>query len=154
MAHAIEVARYLVQLAFNEEEPDFLTHLRLQKLLYYIQAWSLVNRGQVMFPERIEAWAHGPVVPDVFKVFSDHGRRPILPDDIGELEFDLTDEEKDFIASVWEAYKGYSALKLREMTRQEDPWRKGRVGHGPTDSSNDEITPEAMLEYFGTVPAE
>src|SRR5688572_9971276 len=59
-ASALDVARYLIQLAAAEDEPEELSHLRLQKLLYYVQGWSLAQRGEAMFPDRIEAWAHGP----------------------------------------------------------------------------------------------
>lgn len=65
MASAYEVAQHLIRLAEFEEEPDYLTHLRLQKLLYYVQAWSMAMRSRPMFPERIEAWGHGPVVPNL-----------------------------------------------------------------------------------------
>jgi uncharacterized phage-associated protein len=44
-----------------------ITNLKLQKLLYYCQAWSLVFTGQALFAERIEAWVHGPVVPSIFR---------------------------------------------------------------------------------------
>ena len=65
---AVDVARYLVLLASTEsdgpaQEADCLTNLRLQKLLYYVQGWSLGERGRPMFREEIQAWRYGPVVP-------------------------------------------------------------------------------------------
>jgi uncharacterized phage-associated protein len=154
MARAKEVARFLVHLAANSDEPDYLTNLRLQKLLYYVQAWSLVMRKQAMFGERIEAWVHGPVVREVYAAYANNGGRVILPEDIGEEEFGLTDEERSFVGSVWESYKGYSASKLREMTHEEDPWVNARKGCGPADSCEAELSREAILEYFRDTPAE
>ncbi len=153
MARATEVARFLVHLAANADEPDYLTNLRLQKLLYYVQAWSLVMRGKPMFPERIEAWVHGPVVRDVYGRYAANSCRVISPDDIGDEDFDLADDEKAFIGSVWESYNGYSASKLREMTHQEDPWRNAREGFGPADSCDVEITRESMRDYFKDTPS-
>jgi uncharacterized phage-associated protein len=151
VASAMEVARYFAHNALNDEEPDYLTHLRLQKLLYYAQAWSLVMRDKSLFPERIEAWVHGPVVREVFDAFKAMGTGPIAEDAIGEPVFDLTDDEKDFVRSVWDSYKGYSALKLREMTQEEDPWINARGRCAAADRSNSEITLDALRDYF-TVP--
>src|SRR5271163_1555007 len=73
MSTAMKVALHLVNLANSGEEPDPLTHLRLQKLLYYAQGWYLGIFGRALFTNRIEAWRHGPVVPDVYKELKKHG---------------------------------------------------------------------------------
>src|SRR5579884_184206 len=138
-APAMAVAKYLVYLASCEDEPDFLSHLRLQKLLYYVQGWSLALRNKPMFNDRIEAWAHGPVVRNVYAALADYGAKPILLDTIGMPE-GLTEEEMTFIQSVWESYKRYSAISLREMTHKEEPWLDTRKGLGPLDRCEKEIT--------------
>ena len=56
MFRVLSVAKELVRLSFAGDEKDPLTNLRLQKLLYYAQAWSLVLRESELFPEEIEAW--------------------------------------------------------------------------------------------------
>ena len=146
-AKAIDVAKFLVYLAACEDEPDFLSHLRLQKLLYYVQGWSLAMRNKPMFVERIEAWAHGPVVKDVYAVLSACGRRPISIDDVGQPE-GLTEDEMEFIQSVWTSYKQFSASSLREMTHKDDPWLDARKGFGPTDRCENEITQKALKDFF------
>src|SRR5689334_12279943 len=70
-ASAMDVAKFLIYLSACEDEPDYVSHLRLQKLLYYVQGWSLALRGKPMFVERIEAWAHGPVVKNVYAILAD-----------------------------------------------------------------------------------
>ena len=62
MAAAMDVVRYLVELAGPNEEGEPMTHMRLQKLLYYVQGWHMAWYGRPLFAERIEAWQHGPVV--------------------------------------------------------------------------------------------
>jgi uncharacterized phage-associated protein len=146
-AAPIDVARYIVWLAAAEEEPDYLTHLRVQKLLYYVQGWSLAVRGKPMFDGRIEAWAHGPVVKELYPILAAHGNNPILPTLIGVAE-NLTDEERQFIRSVWLAYRGFSASSLREMTHNESPWIDARKGLGPADRCDNEITHQAMKDFF------
>jgi uncharacterized phage-associated protein len=149
-ASAIDVARMLVYLAACEEEPDYLTHLRLQKLLYYVQGWSLAMRNKPMFNGRIEAWAHGPVVKEVYFALAVHGSRPIMPDAIGVPET-LTTGEMEFIQSVWESYKRFSAGSLREMSHKEAPWVDARNGLSPAERCEHEITHDAMRRFFSSL---
>lgn len=146
---AVEVAKYLVLLAASEDEPDCLTPMRAQKLLYYVQGWSLVHRNSPMFCENIEAWAHGPVVPEVFQEFKEYGRNAI-PVETGSAD-GLTEEEQDFIRAVWEIYRPYSALSLSDMTHAEAPWKNARGSLSREASSNRVITHAAMREYFSSL---
>src|SRR5258708_40323860 len=83
MFRALSVAKELVRLSFAGDEKDPLTNLRLQKLLYYAQAWSLVLRESELFPEEIQAWRWGPVVPAVYDKLPDgQGGSQIPPDRI------------------------------------------------------------------------
>jgi len=148
MAQALEVARYLIKLAAAEDEPEFLTHLRLQKLLYYVQGWSLAARNKPMFQERIEAWANGPVVRDVYPRFASYGRNPIPPDEIPE-PVGLNKEEAVFVEAVWGAYKQYSAGGLWNMTHKEAPWKDARGTLGPAERCTNEITRKALRAFFG-----
>lgn len=147
MAKAIEVARYLIYLAASQEEPDLLSPMRLQKLLYYVQGWSLALRGEPMFPERIEAWAHGPVVPVVYNGFRSYGDSSIATTNVPPPK-NLTHAERDFIDSVWDPYKDYSASSLRAMTHREEPWLDARRGYGPGERCSVEITHDAMRSFF------
>jgi len=154
MAKAEAVAAYLVYLAQvgEEGEPDPLTHLRLQKLLYYVQGWSVALRGQPMFADAIEAWVYGPVVVPVYHQMKKFGARAfVIPDETNPPDFDatLTAADQEFIRGVWDEYKVYSALKLRDMTHHEEPWQNARKGYGPTERSSAPITPDAMKAYFG-----
>lgn len=147
---AIDVGRYLLRLASMEEEAEVFTPLRLQKLLYYVQGWSLGCNGEPMFDEKIEAWANGPVVREVWKQWN--GNTPISPDDA--TCDNLTAEQAAFVASVWESYRAHSAWSLREMTHKELPWLDARKGYEPSARCDVEITQKAMREYFGSLAQE
>ena len=147
MAAAKDVAAFLTFLAHNGVEEDLLTHLRLQKLLYYVQGWSLALRGAPMFTDRVEAWAHGPVVPTIYQTLRDSGSKPFRID-AEPNDFNMSDEERAFVSEVWEEYKLFAALKLRDMTHSESPWIDARKGHSPGERCNVEITPEAMRTHF------
>jgi uncharacterized phage-associated protein len=123
-----------------------MSHLRIQKLLYYAQGLSLAYRGRPAFPEEIQAWRHGPVVPDVWRVFSAY-RYGQIPDHEA-ISFDLGDDDAEFITSVWEGYRRYSASALRKMTHRESPWKDARAGLSNDAPSNRPITTESMRQYF------
>jgi uncharacterized phage-associated protein len=60
MATVFDVAKYIL------EKQGQMTTMKLQKLVYYSLAWSLVWDEKPLFTETVKAWANGPVVPDLY----------------------------------------------------------------------------------------
>jgi uncharacterized phage-associated protein len=150
MATALDTARLLIQLAYSANDPedsDCLCPMRLQKLLYYVQGWSLALRGRPMFAEHIEAWKFGPVVPEIYQRFKPFGIEIIKPEEAGEPE-NLTPTDRRFTESIWSEYKAYSATKLREMSHRETPWKDARHGLPPESRSSEVISNEALHSFF------
>jgi uncharacterized phage-associated protein len=149
MLPAVDVARYLIHLAspVEDEDADCLGHMRLQKLLYYVQAWHLAAYDKQLFTGRIEAWQHGPVLPDIYQEFKQYGCAAIPPAQ-GSEPGSLSEKDKLFIRHIWEQYKQYSATALRAMTHRDQPWRDAYRSAGAGGRCNEEITPEALREYF------
>jgi uncharacterized phage-associated protein len=149
MVPSLDVARYLLRLAApsEDEDVDCLCHLRLQKLLYYVQGWHLAARGKPLFGGRIQAWTHGPVVQDVYPVFSRFGYQSIPPKE-GDEPASLSEQDKTFIRSVWELYKRYSASALRDLTHREAPWKDARGDLEPDARSDAEISHESLRAFF------
>lgn len=147
MPSALEIARYLLSKAAGEpDEPELMTHLRLQKLVYYVQAWSLAYNSGPMFQERIEAWDHGPVVRSVYDVFKRY-QHSAIPESEADEGAGLESGTRSMVDWVWESYKKYSATQLRTLTHTEDPWRLAR-GSDAARLGNVEITRASMFEYF------
>ncbi len=151
MPHVLSVARELVKLSLSGDEPDPLTNLRLQKLLYYAQAWSLVIRESELFSDELEAWGQGPVVPAAYHALSDG---PIRVEAFAGAPV-LRDEEAEFVRRLWEAYSPYSALQLSKMVREEAPWLKARENRPKDGGGNNAISVLDLEAYFGgqTMPA-
>ena len=147
---AIDAARALCRLAENEaaDGEDRLTNMRVQKLLYYCQGWSMAERGGVLFDEPIEAWVHGPVVRSVYTTLKAYGSNLIDPQVLGDYEGEPSDDEIGFVEKVWNTYKDYSTTSLREMTHKESPWRDARKGLPDDASSGQKITTESMRYFF------
>jgi uncharacterized phage-associated protein len=149
MPTAIDVAKHFLRVAQAElDEPEPLTHMRLQKLLYYVQGWALAFRGDPLFRGRLEAWRHGPVAPEAYQCFRRFGDQPIPWVPFAAEPCELSDDDKALIDSVWQSYKVYSAPKLRQMTHQERPWLEARGDREPDENSGGEISQATMLDFF------
>lgn len=144
---AERVARQIIYLASQEVEPSLVTHLQVQKLLYYAQGWCLVRSGRVLFQERIEAWEHGPVVADVYSRFKKFENRAIGVEE-GRDDPSFAREDRATIEAVWKEYGKYSASGLRDMTHAEAPWKDARKGLAEGTPSKEPITEGALLAFF------
>jgi uncharacterized phage-associated protein len=125
-----------------------MTAMKLQKLVYYTQAWSLVWDEMPLFRERIEAWANGPVVPELFAAHK--GQFTVSSEPKGNRK-NLTGEQQKTVDAVVKYYGEKTAPWLSDLTHREAPWRDARIGIAPGVRSNREITLAAMAEYYGNL---
>jgi uncharacterized phage-associated protein len=124
--------------------------MKLQKLVYYCQAWSLVWDERPLFGERIEAWASGPVVPDLFAC---HKGQFIVSDiPAGDPER-LDQDAKDTIDAVIQFYGNRTPQWLSDLTHREEPWKNARQEIPEGARSNAVITLDSMAEYYGSLAA-
>ncbi len=120
--------------------------MKLQKLVYYAQAWSLVWDEKPLFKARIEAWANGPVVRALYDKHKGLFSVKKWPDGNSA---NIVGEAKKTIDSVLAFYGDKSGQWLSELTHKEQPWRDARKGLRDEDRSEKEITQAAMAEYYG-----
>lgn len=138
-----DVANYFLA-KVNPEFGDLISNLKLQKLTYYAQGFSLAMLGEPLFDEPIEAWEHGPVVPELYRAYREHGANPIPPVDSALVDGVFTEDQLDVLEQVYAVYGQFSAWKLRNMTHEEKPWLDAIDGDRV-------ISHEAMEEFFETL---
>lgn len=145
------IADYVI-LRLSSDEGNGVVNLKLQKLMYYIQAWYLAFNKEKLFDADFQAWVHGPVnreLYDRFKV-SKGLYTFITPSDVQE-SFELNSiqiDNRNHIDSVLEAYEKYSATELEIMTHNEDPWIITRQGYSSFQRCEKVISSELMAEYY------
>lgn len=125
-----------------------MSAMKLQKLVYYCQAWSLVWDELPLFDETIEAWANGPIVPELYKIH--RGQFELSKWEHGNVS-NLKDYQKETIAAVLKFYGDKTGQWLSELTHQESPWKEARQGLAPGERGNNPITPAAMAMYYGSL---
>lgn len=129
-----------------------LSAMKLQKLVYYCQAWSLVWDERPLFSERIEAWANGPVMPALFQRHK--GQYLVHPGSLGGSPDALDDVAQETVAAVLDAYGPMNAQELSDLAHAEDPWRQARAGLDLGVPSEREITWHSLQEYYSSLPPE
>ena len=146
MATVFDVAAYILA------EAGPMPAMKLQKLVYYSQAWHLVWDEEPLFAENIEAWANGPVAPALYRV---HRLQWILGknEPIGGDPSNLTPSERETIDVVLGSYGDKPAHWLSELTHRERPWRVAREREGLADGErgNARITHQDMFEYYDSL---
>jgi uncharacterized phage-associated protein len=142
MATVHDVAAYIL----DQQGP--MSAMKLEKLAYYSYAWHLVWDEERLFDARIEAWANGPVVRELYR--EHRGKFMIDSWPHGNPEA-LTPSEKETVRAVLDYYGDKSPAWLSELTHKESPWRDARLGLAPGERGEQPITDESMAEYYSSI---
>ena len=145
MNKVFDVANYIIQLANSflykdtTFQPDGITHLKLQKILYYTQVVFLIEKGEKAFEEQIVAWKYCPVIQEVYTKYTSQWRN-FLEVDNDWKDSTLSLEAKKLIKRTREIFGRYSANQLVEMTHSDDPWKNA--------VQSKEISPGSLIQFY------
>lgn len=145
MASVHDVAAYILQ-----KQGDMSTW-KFQKLVYYSQAWHLAWDEEPLFNARIEAWANGPVVPELYRLH--RGRFTISAWPEGDPD-SIAEAGRDTIDAVLSSYGKLTGRQLSHLAHAEDPWRRARGDLTPTDRSTRLISPQSMQQFYAALDAD
>lgn len=137
-----DVAAYILQ------KCGTMTAMKLQKLLYYSQAWSLVWDEAPLFDEPIEAWANGPVVREIYDLH--RGKFTVSEWPEGDPRA-LNKAQRATVDGVLNFYGPRPGQYLSDLTHREDPWRDARKGMPEGFRGSNEISLAAMNEYYSSL---
>lgn len=142
MTTIFDVARYIIN------KLGTMTTMKLQKLCYYCQAWALAWDGKPLFDEDFQAWANGPVCPDLF---AKHKGQFVVDDKflIDYKDHVFSSSEIETMNSVLDYYGDKDPQWLSELTHKEQPWIIARNGTPLGYPSDAVITKDSMQEYYG-----
>lgn len=144
MAAITDVAAYIL------EKAGPMTAMKLQKLCYYSHAWHLVWEDEPMFDCAIQAWANGPVAPDLYR--EHRGQFRLSPGFFKDADpTSLQPHVRESIDVVLGSYADKSAQQLSELTHKERPWLDARKGLEPGERGNEQISDAAMVEYYSSL---
>ena len=144
MASVHDIAAYIL------DKRGSMSTWKLQKLVYYAQAWHLVWDEEPLFKARIEAWANGPVVPELYR--RHRGQFSISQWEDGDPKA-LDPGEQATVDLVLDSYGHLTGRQLSVLTHAEGPWQEARKGLDPTDRSARPISLESMHDFYAALDA-
>lgn len=143
-----DVAKYFLWVANKQNTP--INNHKLQKLVYYAQAWHLAINGQELFAVDFQAWVHGPVIPELYNEYKRFEWMPIQDDIEGDsITAKFSDDTLSVLQEVTDEYFCCDAYELERMTHAEYPWLVARDGLPADEPSTAIIDKELMQKYYG-----
>ena len=142
MTSVLDIAAYILQ------KKGQVSTWKLQKLVYYCQAWSLVWDEAPLFNEEICAWVNGPVCPALYEKHK--GKYSVRKIKGGNPD-KLNDAQKETVDAVIDYYGDRTPQWLSSLTHLEDPWKNARKGVPPRERSTEPISLESMAEYYESI---
>lgn len=146
MTTIFDVANYFISRS-DDENP--MTPLKLQKLCYYAQAWSLVWDNENLFEEDFEAWVHGPANHMLYRKYKEISFIKHIDPDYNDNIFN--EDSLETLDVVWNTYGDYSGKYLEQLTHIEEPWINARRDLHPGEKSNNVIAKESMKLFYSSL---
>mgnify|MGYP001636790098 CR=1 FL=1 len=134
-----DIATYIIR--YCNDKNYAVSNLKLQKILYFIQAEFLVRKNRPCFKEKVEAWPFGPVVPEVYHSYKGYGGGTVLTQKKPSTAISETDQE--IIIMMIKECQRYSNVELEEMTKRQTPWKQAYKA-----GENQVISNESIKEFF------
>lgn len=128
-----------------------MSTMKLQKLVYYAQAWHLVWDEEPLFGERIEAWAGGPVVRELYNAHRGYYRVSTLTRGNSS---NLTESQRESVRVVMDSYGSLTGQQLSYLTHRERPWLDARRGLSAGDRGSSPIPLESLADYYGSLDSD
>ena len=141
MYSALDVAKYVIE--YCGKQGYAISNLKLQKMLYFIQADFLAKRSSRCFADKIEAWGLGPVVSDVYNEYKKYGSAEIPDKGVDSASMKIRKNDQLRINRIVDKCSKYTASALVEITHRQEPWKKVYKKY-----ENNEITTESIKKYF------
>ncbi len=142
---ALDVAHWFIDRA-DRDTGEALSHLEIQTLLYFSQAYHLANYNRPLFAADFEAWAWGPAIADIWHHLKEHGWNSIRA--VADLQPITDDHVTNYLETVNSGFELFDAERLRAMTHDDLPWRGAR-GDLPAEAAcNKLITKRAIRDFY------
>ena len=126
MHNVFDVCNYFIKKALeekiDEKLSDEVTHLRLQKLLYFAQSAHLAILNKKLFSDEILAWTYGPVIEKVYHYYKKYRNKPLKTK--GNNTHKFSESTQKILDGIWDFFKKYSTSELVYISHQHDPWKK------------------------------
>ena len=160
---AIDIANYVISKSVDPTINDKVTNLKLQKILYFLQAAFLVEKQVSLIKESFQPWAYGPVIPQAYRFFNQFGYNRI-EETVSEFDIDTTNgfefteikfnpskisvKDRDLIDSYYQQISKYSAGELVDLTHSQQFWINAEKSGEIARRDSNPYTDDDILDAF------
>lgn len=138
----LHIADILLRIAKQKDQS--ITPMKLIKLVYIANGWSLALNDISLFNDKIEAWKYGPVIPELYQSTKKYGKNPIPFDKIADDFDDINEGLVSFLQLVYDIYEDKTGIDLSALTH-----RVGTPWHDVYDfNMNEEIPQELIRQHY------
>lgn len=135
------IAKYII---YHEKKAGrSVSNLKLQKLLYFVQAGFFAYNGEPCFEDKIHAWSFGPVVEDVYCKYRIYGGSSIPEVPAENVEEEIDSKDRETINDILDFFGYSSNLDMMKVCFEQKPWKDAYY-----KSISREITKESMRNVF------
>jgi uncharacterized phage-associated protein len=124
-----------------------IDHMKLEKLLYFAQAWHLAWYDEPLFREPVEAWKWGPMVEEVWQRYKVFGRDPIPAPVIGDPDV-VRGRAADLVAVIADTYGRMASPQLSDLTHEDPLWQAAWQNRTAEDRGRQQIRAAALRDYY------
>jgi uncharacterized phage-associated protein len=132
-----------------------MSHLKLQRLLFYCDAYHLAYFDKELITDKFEAWVHGPVsrkvygsLKDKYMLYEELTYSNNTKEDVDKEFEKLTQDQQDFVISILEELYTWTMFELGASIRNEKPWKEARIGYREADKCHVEISKETTRLFY------
>ena len=146
-------------LTYFDNKGDLISNKKLQKLLYYVEAWSLVHT-ESFIKEDFQAWVHGPVVPESYHRYKVFMYSPIVssyaPEETSGKRLEnifktIGEKQKSLVEDVLTRYGALNSFQLEMLSHSEYPWKSARGNISPFVHSTEVIKKDVMKAFYSSL---
>lgn len=132
-----------------------MSHLKLQRLLFYCDAYHLAYFDKELITDKFEAWVHGPVsrkvygsLKDKYMLYEELTYSNNTKEDVDKEFEKLTQDQQDFVISILEELYTWTMFELGASIRNEKPWKEAIIGYREADKCHVEISKETTRLFY------
>ena len=138
--NALDIAEYIIK--YEDSCDELINNLKLQKILYFLQAQFIVTTGKTLFNDELIAWDCGPLVKSVWNEYKRYGCASIFLNKKHMRNNYIHSEHRELIEEFLEYIRPYSSTYLVGICHNQTPWKNARIRW------NNVIDPYELLDYF------
>lgn len=144
-----ELASYII-MKCNKDNKD-ISNKKLQKMVFYCQAYHIARYKEKLIDNEFEAWVHGAVLPVLYNDYSCYGYRNINiynEEEYNNSRNNLGEYLSDFLDRIIDKFSSLSANEIEDLNHNELPWQEARTGYAANENCNEVISEECIYNYY------